>query len=168
MAVAAIVGGPMAVVPPMGCAGPSGGAHYEKRETIVTDTFESGSGGGSFRVPMRGLPSDDVTLELPKDAVDQPVTLTVGYCKGELHLAAGTPSGVVLAVGATPRPRFQQPLKIKVRFRPDPKNQTLVGYAIDEQGRLHSIDLVDLDMEEGNVTFLSFQPLTLTWAYIGR
>jgi len=165
---AAMIGGLIAVVPQTGCAGPSMPAHYDKHETIVTDTFESGPDGGTFQPPLRGLPTDGVSLELPKHSVNQPVTLSLGYCKGDIHLAAGTPAGVVLSIGAKPQPRFQQPLKILVMFRPDPKYQTLVGYAIDETGRFHSIDLVDLDMKQGRVTFLTFQPLTLTWAYVGR
>lgn|GEM_PF-6663930 len=168
MVVAAMIGGLIAVAPQTGCAGPSMPAHYEKRETTVTDTFESGPEGGTFQAPLRSLPTDGVSLELPRHSIDQPVMLSIGYCMGDIRLAAGTPAGVVLSIGAEPLPRFRQPLKIHVTFRPDPAFQTLVGYAIDEQGAFHAIDLIDLDMKQGRVTFLTFQPLTLTWAYIRR
>jgi hypothetical protein len=158
----------MLLFPTAGCAGPPMGAHFEKRQTTVTDTFETGASGGTFASPSRGLPTDGVRLQLPERAVDRTISLSLGYSKGEMHVAAGIPSGVVLAIGAAPADRFEQPLKISVTFQPSAKYQTLVGYAIDEQGRFHTIDIVDLDMKEGRVSFLTFQPLTFTWVYVER
>lgn len=158
----------MVALPPANGAGQSMGAHYEKKDTTFTATFESGPGGGTFTVPIRGAPTDGVSLQLPEKAVEHPITLAVGYCTGKTRVAAGTPSGIVLVVRSTPEVVFQRPLKISVSFPPDPKHVTLVGYAINQEGRFRPIDLVDLDMKKGRVSFLTFQPLTLTWTYIDR
>ena len=51
-------------------------------------------------------------------------------------------------------------------FPPSSRHTALVGYAIDSQGRFRPIDSVDVDMKLGHATFLTYQPLTFTWAYI--
>lgn len=164
----AVASGLILLFPSTGCAGPPMGAHFEKRETTLTDTFETGAAGGTFESPSRGLPTDGVRLQLPEKAVDRPISLSLGYCKGEMRVAAGISSGVVLAVGSAPADRFEQPLKISVTFQPNSKYQTLVGYAIDAEGRFHTIDIADLDMKQGRVSFLTFHPLTFTWVYVER
>lgn len=134
----------------------------------MTDTFETGPRGGTFTVPARGAPTDRVTLDLPEKAVDEPVRLAVGYCTGDTKLAAGIPSRVVLVVDVTPEMRLEQPLKITVSFPPDDRYTALVGFAIDANGRFRPIDLVELDLKNGRASFLTFRPLTFTWAYIER
>ncbi len=159
--------GTMLILPPAS-AGQSMGAYFEKKDTTFTATFDIGPAGGTFTVPIRGTPTDGVSLQLPEKAVDHPISLAVGYCTGKTRVAAGTPSGVVLVVKSAPGITFQRPLKISVSFPPDRKHVALVGYAINEEGRFRPIDLVDLDMKLGRVSFLTFQPLTLTWTYIDR
>jgi hypothetical protein len=158
----------MLLFPCGNCTGQSMSAHFDRRETIITDTFDAGPEGGTFESPVRGLPTDGVKLQLPGKAVDRPIPLSLGYCKGEIRVVSGKPSGVVLTVGAAPADRFEQPLKISVTFPPSPKYQILVGYSIDAEGRFHTIDIGDVDMKQGRVTFLTFQPLTFTWVYVER
>lgn len=150
------------------CAGQSMGAHFDKTETIITDTFETGPEGGAYQSPARGLPTDGVKLQLPEKALDRRIPLTLGYCKGAIRVVSGKPSGVVLIVGAAPADRFEQPLKISVTFPPSPKYQIVVGYSIDAEGRFHTIDIGDVDMKQGRAEFLTFQPMTFTWVYVER
>lgn len=156
------------LLPPASCAGQPMRAYFVKKDMKFTDTFETGPAGGTFRVPIRGTPTDGVLLQLPETSVDRPIRLAIGYCTGKTKLSAGTPSGVVLVIRSDPESTFQHPLRICVSFLPNPKHMTLVGYAIDQEGRFRPIDEVDLDMKLGRVSFLTFQPLTLTWAYVDR
>ncbi len=153
---------------PASCGGQPMGAYFERKDTVFTGRFETGPTGGLFRVPILGTPTDGVFLDLPEKAVEKPISLSVGYCTGSLKLRAGTASGIVLTIKTSPEVTFQQPLRIGVSFTPSSKHMGLVGYAISDEGRLRPIDILNLDMKKGRATFLSFQPLTLTWAYIDR
>jgi hypothetical protein len=155
---------------PAGCGGgqPAGGAGPGKELTTVTDTFEVGPSGGNFKVPVRGAPTDGVSLQVPENAVDRQVTVSLGYSTAPVKVNAGTPAGVVFIVGVNPEVTLQQPLRIGVSFQPNSKYLTLVGYKVSAEGRLRPVDTVDLDMKAGRATFLTFQPLSLTWVYVTR
>lgn len=141
-------------------------AVFERRHTTMTDTFDVGSAGATLRVADRGTPTDGVVVEIPPRSIDEPTRVEIGYSTGALSVQAGTPSGVVLVVTTTPEVTFQNYVTIRVSFPPNPSHQSLVGYAIDAEGRLRPIDLIDLDMQQGRVSFLTFRPLSLTWIYI--
>jgi hypothetical protein len=149
-------------------AGDSLPAHYEKHATTFTDTFETGPIGGTFTTPRRGVPSDGITLRVPEKAVEGPVSLGIGYSTGVLRLRAGTPSGVVIVIGANRPVTFRRPLEISISFIPNPKHITLVGYAIDAIGHLRPVDVIKVDMAAGHASFLANQPVSLTWVYIDR
>jgi hypothetical protein len=160
--------GLLLLFPYAACAGQNMGAHFEKKETVITDTFDAGPDGGTFQSPVRGLPTDGVKLQLSAKAVDRHIPLSLGYCKGDIRVATGTPSGVVLTIDAAPADHFEEPLKISLTFPPNAKYLTLVGFIIDATGRFHTLDLVDLEMNQGRVTFLTFRPVTFTWVYVER
>jgi hypothetical protein len=149
-------------------ARPAMKAHFEKRDTTFTDMFETGPEGGTFTVPVRGKPTDRASFQVPEKAVDRVVRLSVGYCTGKTRLAAGTPSDVVLVLKAIPDVEFQRPVRITAVFPPDRRYLTVVGYSIDREGHFRPIDLAERDMAAGRVSFLTFRPLTLTWAYVER
>ncbi len=162
----AIVGALMLL--PAGCGGQPVGAGAGKDRTTITDTFEVGPAGGTFQVPVRGTPTDGLSLLVPAKAVEQPVSLSIGYSTEAVKIRAGTAAGVVFVVKLTPEVTLLQPLRIGVKFPPDSRHLTLVGYKVSAEGRLRPVDTVDLDMKAGRATFLTFQPLSLTWAYVER
>lgn len=153
---------------PTQSAQPRMAAHFEKTGTTFTDTFEVGPAGGTFRIPVRGKPTDRVVLELTAKAIDQPVRLRIGHCSGRTKVATGTPSHIVLTIETSPAVTFEKPLRISVSFPPDARYSTLVGYAIEENGRFRSLDLADLDVNTGRASFLTFRPVTFTWVYVAR
>ncbi len=150
------------------CCGQQMAAHFEKKGTVLTDTFEAGPGGVVFEAPVRGTSTDGVTLQLPPKAVEVPIRLSLGYCTGSLKVITGKASGVVLTIKTEPAVTFQNPLKIGVSFPPNSKYQGLIGFAIDAEGRLRPIDIADRDMARGHASFLTFQPITFTWIYIEK
>ena len=143
-------------------------ATFERKDTTFTDTFDVGPTGATFRVPSRGTPTDGVSVQISANSVEQLVKVSIGYSTGSVTLKAGTPSGTVLVLKTTPGVTFRNYVTIGVSFPPNPKYKTLVGYAIDQEGRLRPVDLIDLDMKQGRVSFLTFQPLMLTWVYIDK
>jgi len=160
-----VVGGLAMTLNP-GSYGQPMAALFERKSTTFTDTFDVGPAGGAFRVPVRGVPNDSMNVRIPANAVEKPISVSLGYSTGSLKLNAGIPSGIVLVLKTTPVVTFSREVTIGVFFPPNTKHKGVVGYEIDPQGRLRPLDLIDLDMKDGRVSFLTFKPLTLTWVYI--
>lgn len=141
-------------------------AYFEHGQTIVVKSFKVNDSGGLLEIGNLGTPIDGMVIEIPKGALDREVTLSVGYNDGMLNLRAGKSSGIVVVLSADSLSSFQKHITIKVRFNPSINPKTIVGYEIDKQGRLHSIDIGSIEKEIGVVSFFTFKPLMFTWVYI--
>jgi hypothetical protein len=141
-------------------------AHFEEGQTTVVKSFKIDSNGGTFAVDDTHTVVDGTIIEVPKGAVNKETRLSIGYNNGALTLPSGKASGAVIIVSVESISSFQNPIIIKVRFDPSINPKTIVGYEIDSEGRLHSLDIGPIEKDAGAVSFYSFKPLRFTWVYI--
>jgi hypothetical protein len=142
-------------------------AHYKHGHNTIVKSFDVNINGGVFEIGSIGTPIDGTVVEIPERALDKEVTLSVGHNDGVLNLRSGKGSGIVIVLSTKTVIDFEKPVKIKVRFDPSLNPKTVVGYSIDEQGRLHVIDIGAIKKEIGEVSFYTFYtPFMFTWVYI--
>lgn len=141
-------------------------SHYERGQTIYVKSLKVSINGGLIEINNTGTPVDGTTIEIPYGSLEKEVMLSVGYDDGILSLRSGKGSGVVTVLTTTPETSFQKPVTIKVRFKPSIMPKTIVGYEIDKQGFLHSLDIGSIDKTSGTVSFYTFKPVMFTWVYI--
>jgi len=141
-------------------------SHYERGHTVFVKSLKVNINGGLIRITNTGTALDGATIEIPIGALEKEVTLSIGYDTGIVNLNSGKGSGSVIVLTTTPDIVFKKPVKIKVRFDRNVNAKTIVGYEIDKQGRLHSIDIGSINNDSGVVSFYTFKPLIFTWIYI--
>jgi hypothetical protein len=134
----------------------------------MTDHFTAGPSGLTYIVPMRGTPTDGASITFPRDSLTKQIDVSIGYVDQKIEVKEGTPSGIVLRLEASPDVEFARAVTIGISFRPKADYKVVVGYAIDEEGRLRPMDLVGVDMKLGQAAFSTFKPVTFTWVYVGR
>jgi hypothetical protein len=142
-------------------------AVFKLDRTIIVETVPATPSGTIIQVSKSGTPIDGTVISVPSRALDRAVLLSIGYNTGSfLRLREGTPSGVTFVLSSTPPVTFNGPVTIRFSFPRNPKYKALVGYSIAADGQLRPIDLIDINMTQGEATFSTFQPLTLTWVYL--
>ena len=135
------------------------------KDVRVTSTC-IGPEGGVLHTGKSGTPVDGITIKVPAGALKKKTCLTLSHNTGKLSLPRGTGSGVFLRMAAEEVLEFEKPLEIQVSFNPaQAKGHVLVGYAIDDKGRLAPVDSGPQNRAAGTATFLTLVPLLFTWVY---
>jgi hypothetical protein len=125
-----------------------------------------GPQGAVLRTGKTGTPVDNISVEIPAGALTKETTITLSYNTGKLSLPRGDGSGAFLRISAGTVAEFDEPIKIQVSYDPVRwKGRVLVGYAIDEKGRLASVDSGAIDSKAGTASFTTLVPLLFTWVY---
>lgn len=140
-------------------------ARFALGKTIWIKTFKVNERGITLQITDSGSPLDGLTLTIPPGALHGEVTFSLGYNTGKLRDYSGQPSGVALVLSAETPIQFDEHITIAVPYPTKMKPLEIVGYEIDEQGQLNSID-TEMDRKNNLVSFYTFKPLMLTWIYI--
>jgi len=143
-------------------------ASYKYGQTIIVKSFDINTKGGLFEISNTGTAIDGTIVEIPEGALDKEMTLSVGYNDGILDLRSGEASGITIVLSTEQKIIFQKPVTIKIHFDPSINPKTIVGYSIDEQGRIRPIDIKSSPRKKtGEVSFYIFyMPIMFTWVYV--
>lgn len=144
----------------------SGGAKYQSGSVQVVATEVVGSHGGTVSVARTGTPLDGIEVRFPAGAVPDNTPIEVAWDHGTLADVSGTPSGVIVRLVAGDLREFAQHIEIRVTFNPTQKPKTVMAYSIDDQGRLHTLDVATFDSGRGEALIWTFQPVRFTWVLV--
>ena len=141
-------------------------AHFQHGTTTIVKSFNINSEGGSLEIKDTDTPIDGTTIYIPAEATDKEVTISIGFNDGKLNLRSGRGSDITLVLKSEKPITFKKHITITLRYDTSVNPKWIIGYEIDGQGRLHTVDTGEMNRENGTVSFYSFKPLFLTWAYI--
>ena len=83
------------------------------------------------------------------------------YNEGELESEDGTQNGFVLVLDTGEVTQFEEPISITVPFKDT--STTPVPYYVDSLGKVHPVQLVSIDREDGTFTFETFHASSYRW-----
>ncbi len=126
---------------------------------LVEETI--GPEGGTIAAPA-GSEIEGVRVEIPSGALRVETTVELGINDGSLNVVAGEPDGDVIVLDTGEVTYFHEPVSITFPF--DHGEGMPVPYYIDDNGRLHVAQLVSVDRETGEATFVTFH--ASLWARI--
>jgi len=132
--------------------------------TVVASAIVD-STGGTVSVEGTGTPADGLKVQIPLDALAQEDTISVGYCESSVLIRAGTGCGIILFLRAEHTSSFAQPVVIEVPVDKELFTDLAIPYQVDEEGRLHVMDIAGIDAENLRLSFYTFKPCAFTWVY---
>ena len=141
-------------------------AHFESGKEVEVVSARVGPQGAVLSTGNLGTPVDGIAVEIPAGALNHEVTVKLSYNTGKLSLNHGQPTGVFLRISAEQVTEFRVPIRIRVSYDPSHwKGYVLVGYAIDQKGRLSGVDSGPKDSQAGTASFSTLVPLLFTCVY---
>ncbi|HEX3045862.1 MAG TPA: hypothetical protein VHY08_13980 [Bacillota bacterium] len=119
--------------------------------------------GGTIEIGNLGTPIDGVKVEFPAGALPADSNVSVGYDTGLLAPNAGSYSGALLNLDVQNTKDFDQPVSITAPL-PD-ADKIPVPYYVDNNGKLHPVQLIEVDRTNMTFTFQTFHASWYTWIY---
>ncbi len=142
-------------------------AHFVPGKIRILYCFEVDEQGGLFKIERSNTAADGIVIEVPVQALKRSVTVSVGLNDGKLYVPSGKTCGIVLVIDVSDEvKRFDRPLKITSKISAEKNMISVVGYTIDDEGRLHTLDTIFNNKSPDVVSFYTFRPVTLTWVQI--
>lgn len=143
-------------------------AYFEYGKTFLVKSFKAGPSGGLFEINNTNTSIDGITIEIPKGALGKEIDFSVGYNDGVLKNVRGQWDGITGVLSSKPSVNLMGVpssfIRIKVKHSGDLEGITPVPYAIDGDGKLHSLQLISVDRENKIFSFDTFYtPLIFTW-----
>jgi hypothetical protein len=163
-AVACLLGS-WAILPGMAAAAPKAAA-FERGKDVEVVSLRVGPQGATLNAGQSGSPIDGLVVEIPPGALKREITVKLLYNTGKLSLPKGQGSGIFLGLSADEVREFEKPVTIRIRYDAS-RHQCLVvvGYAIDNKGRLRAVNSGAQDVKAGTASFSTLIPLLFTWVY---
>ena len=122
--------------------------------------------GATLSAGHTGSPIDDVAVRIPPGALDRADVISLGYRKSTARIRAGKGSGTDIVLSAKQVTEFKKEVAVEVPYDPRLASSSLViPYEIDEQGRLHVMDIGNVDKENHRLTVNTFKPVAFTLVY---
>ena len=143
-------------------------SYFEYGNTTILKFFNIDINGGLFHVDNTNTQIDGAFINIPPGSVDIKAKIFIGIINGNLFLISGKKSGVSLVFGSDVITNFKNRVAITLNYDPKINPKWIIGYEIDEKGRLHVIDTAGIDRIGKTVSFITYKPLILTWVYISN
>ncbi len=132
---------------------------------VVCARATIGAEGGTLMVAGTGTPADGLTAAVPPGALAEEEELSLGYSRRKVKIRAGTGSGIVLFIRTERAREFAQPVMLGIRLDSSLFTGLAIPYQVDDDGRLHVMDIRSIDEEKLRLTFSTFKPCAFTWVY---
>ena len=140
---------------------------FEYGITKIIKQFNVDSKGGTFKISEADTPINNVSIEIPYEALEKEITISIGYNDGKLIPRTGKSSGVILVIESDKKTvKFKKHITITLSYDTSVNPKWIIGYQIDNNGKLHAVDTGKMDREFGTISFYSFKTLMMTWVYI--
>lgn len=136
-------------------------AHFVAGATTIVETFTVDNKAKTLKLKKATGLMDGMVVELEANTLNAPVSLSVGYTDGTMHVNSGSPSKLVIALIASDETqKFNKPIKVSVNLG-SRKNASVVAYAILPDGKLRTLD--STVSATGWLTVYMSKPLKFTW-----
>lgn len=148
----------------------SGPAHFARGNDVLITSKKIGAHGEIIVIENTKTPLDGTTIEIPAGAVNEEITLALSYNTGEFRsLPTGKASEAVIKFAFDRLPEFKNPAIIHAKYDATTNTDAVVvGYSINEEGRIRPIDAAVQDSKAGTVDFYIFEPGTYTWIFTDK
>jgi hypothetical protein len=135
------------------------------KSEVVCARATMGPDGGTLSVEGTCTPADGLKAVVPPGALEEEDEISLGYSSGSVKIRAGTGSGIVLFLGAKRAHEFEEPVTLEVPLDASLFSDLAIPYQIDEDGRLHVMDIKQIDQEHLRLRINTFKPCMFTWVY---
>lgn len=140
---------------------------FKVGKTKIVYSFKVGNEGGIYIIDGTNSELDGTIIQIPPKALNRKITISVGYNDGSIKIKSGKRSNIILVLEASNNlKKFLKPIKIILKIDKDINPLAVIGYKIDKNGRLHAIDTIYDQKNGGEIQFLTYVPLMMTWVYI--
>ena len=142
-------------------------AQFQYGITKIIKQFNVDSKGGTFKISETDTPINNISIEIPPEALEKEITISIGYNDGKLIPRTGKSSGVIIVIESDKKTAlFRKHITITIPYDISINPKCIIAYQIDKNGKLHTVDTGKMDSEFGTVSFYSFKTLMMTWVYI--
>ena len=139
------------------------GAKFIPGTNSPVTSGQIGTAGGMIQA-LEG-PIAGIKIQIPESALLSDNTVSLGYNNGTLYSSSPDVfSGIVLSLDLSPEHAFDKPLIVTVPFNDD---GTIIPmpYYIDLKGKLHPVELVNIDRVAKEFSFATFHASLFTWFF---
>lgn len=151
----------------MGCRQTQMGSGHapERAKCTQLDSAMIGPAGGSLRVPSSSAsPLASAEVSFPPGALGQKIQLRLSWCRRDIELRVGSPSGVVVKLMAEGDvTRFHAPVTFDLPT-PNIGSNMPIPYQVDDEGQLHLVQLISYSLKEKRMIFQIFGPGSFSWS----
>jgi uncharacterized protein YfaP (DUF2135 family) len=130
---------------------------------IIVTSKTIGATGDIIEAGSSGTPIDGVTVQFPAGALSADTNVSLGYNTGTLTPNEGIYAGIALVLNAGTVTQFDQPITITVPFTD--MSKVPVPYYVDAAGKLHPMQLIQIDRTAKTFTFQTFHASWFTWIF---
>jgi len=125
--------------------------------------------GGVIEAKDTGTPIDGIKVEFPEGALTSDAGVFLGYNDGSLKLDETLKPkhdnffGKALCLNVSNANKFNKPITISVPFEYD--DAVPVPYYVDDFGKLHLVQLTEINREIGEFSFQTYHASLFVWIY---
>jgi len=140
----------------------------EANDTAVVASAEIDQNGGIVTVEKPGSPIDGLIVDIPTGAFDRKAVVSVSIILGIVPVRAGRNCGFTVVLTTQGIKSFHKHVSIIMPYDPLPQNRLVIPYEIDDENRLHIMDIGRLDSKNRKLVIYTFKPVRFTLVYPKR
>ena len=141
-------------------------AHYSFGKTVIEKKYHVDSKGGIFKIQNTRSPIFGLSVEIEPGTFRKKASFSLGYNDGDIHLVKGEAGGTVVTFQfSDDKIKFEKPVSIAIPCSSINYARGILGYSIENSGKLYPLDTIKKPEFPNTIYFLTFRSLIFTWVY---
>ena len=136
-----------------------------KDDVVIVSSAVVNRSGLELDTRQNGTPIDGVVLTIPADAVEKEDSVDIGYTTKYVKIKKGRWSGITIVISMENTSSFKKPVKISIPYDASKNPDLVIPFQVDERGKLHVMDIADIDRENRMLNIMTWKPCAFTWVY---
>lgn len=121
--------------------------------------------GGIVTIKKTGSPIDGLIVDIPEGALNRETVVTIGLITGLVKVRSGRNCGFTVVLAAQGIRSFHEKVSITMSYNPLPQSRLVIPYEIDNDNRLHTMDIGRIDSKHRKLVIYTFKPVRFTLVY---
>lgn len=121
--------------------------------------------GGIVTIKKTGSPIDGLIVDIPEGALDRETFITIGLIPGLVKVRSGRNCGFTVVLTAQGIKLFHEKVSITMPYDPLLQSRLVIPYEIDNDNRLHIMDIGRIDSKHRKLVIYTFKPVRFTLVY---